>query len=75
VPTKADETALGLFHRKILRSIFEAMQDKGQWRRCNFELQWNFYKSNSKGNKKIFEFRNTFFLLVFELNLHQAYVL
>jgi hypothetical protein len=34
--SKADERALGLFERKILRSIFGAVQDKGQWRRrCN----------------------------------------
>jgi hypothetical protein len=31
--TKADERALGLSERKILRSIFGAVQDKGQWRR------------------------------------------
>jgi hypothetical protein len=37
--TKADERALRLFERKILRSIFGAMQVKGQWRRrYNFEL-------------------------------------
>jgi hypothetical protein len=37
--TKADERALGLFERKILRSIFGSVQDKGQWkRRHNFEL-------------------------------------
>jgi hypothetical protein len=37
--TKADERALGLFERKILGSIFGAVQDKGQWRRrYNFEL-------------------------------------
>jgi hypothetical protein len=37
--TKADERELGLFERKILRSIFGAVQDKGQWRRrYNFEL-------------------------------------
>jgi hypothetical protein len=36
---KAEERALGLFERKILRSIFGAVQDKGQWRRrYNFEL-------------------------------------
>jgi tRNA splicing ligase len=36
--TKADERAVGLFERKILRSIFGAAQDKGQWRRIyNFE--------------------------------------
>jgi hypothetical protein len=28
--TKADERTLGLFERKILRSIFGAVQDKGQ---------------------------------------------
>jgi hypothetical protein len=39
--TKAAERALGLFYRKILSSIFGAVQDKGQWRwRYNFE----FYK-------------------------------
>jgi hypothetical protein len=31
--TEADERALGLFERTILRSIFGAVQDKGQWRR------------------------------------------
>jgi hypothetical protein len=37
--TKAVERALGLFERKILTSIFGAVQDKGQWRRrYNFEL-------------------------------------
>jgi hypothetical protein len=37
--TKADERALGLFERKILRSVFGALRDKGQWRRrYNFEL-------------------------------------
>jgi hypothetical protein len=37
--TKADERALGLFERKILRSIFGAVQNKEQWRRrYNFEL-------------------------------------
>jgi hypothetical protein len=36
---KADERTLGLFERKILRSIFGAVRDKGQWRRrYNFEL-------------------------------------
>jgi hypothetical protein len=36
---KANERALGLFERKILRSIFGAVQDKGQWRRrYNSEL-------------------------------------
>jgi hypothetical protein len=36
---KAEERALGLFERKILGSIFGAVQDKGQWRRRhNFEL-------------------------------------
>jgi hypothetical protein len=39
--TKADERALGLFERKIHRSVFGAVRDKGQWRRrYNFE----FYK-------------------------------
>jgi hypothetical protein len=37
--TKADETALGLFERKILRSIFGGVWDEGQGRRrYNFEL-------------------------------------
>jgi hypothetical protein len=37
--TKSDEKALGLFERKILRSIFGVVQDKGQWRRrYNFEF-------------------------------------
>jgi hypothetical protein len=37
--TKAYETALGLFEKKILKSTFGAVQDKGQWRRrYNFEL-------------------------------------
>jgi hypothetical protein len=27
---KADEKALGLFERRILKSVFGAMQDKGQ---------------------------------------------
>jgi hypothetical protein len=37
--TKADDRALGLFGRKILRSVFGTVQDKGQWRRrYNFEL-------------------------------------
>jgi hypothetical protein len=31
--TKADERALDMFDRKILSSIFGAVQDKGQWRR------------------------------------------
>jgi hypothetical protein len=31
--TKAGERALELFERKILGSIFGAVQDKGQWRR------------------------------------------
>jgi hypothetical protein len=36
---EADETALRLFERNNLRSIFGAVQDKGQWRRRhNFEL-------------------------------------
>jgi hypothetical protein len=36
--TKADERAIGLFERKILKSVFGALQDKGQWRRYNFEV-------------------------------------
>jgi hypothetical protein len=37
--TKADKRALGLFERKILRSISGAVQDKELWRtRYNFEL-------------------------------------
>jgi hypothetical protein len=37
--TLADERALGLFEGKILRGIFGAVQDKGQWRRrYNFEI-------------------------------------
>jgi hypothetical protein len=37
--TLADERTLGPFERKILRNIFGAVQDKGQWRRrYNFEL-------------------------------------
>jgi hypothetical protein len=32
------EGALGLFGRRILRSVFGAVQDKGQWRGLNFEL-------------------------------------
>jgi hypothetical protein len=37
--TKTDERALGLFERKVLRCIFGAVQDKGQWiRTYNFEL-------------------------------------
>jgi hypothetical protein len=37
--TKADERALGLVERKILRRIFGAVQNKGQWRRrYSFEL-------------------------------------
>jgi hypothetical protein len=36
--TKADERALDLFERMILRSISRAPQDRGQWRgRKNFE--------------------------------------
>jgi hypothetical protein len=39
--TKADTTALGLFERKILRSIFGAVEDKGQWgKRYNFEIYY-----------------------------------
>jgi hypothetical protein len=41
----------------------------------SMDIQWNFYKSNFKGNKKKKSYRNTFFLLVFQLNLHQAFVL
>jgi hypothetical protein len=36
--TKADERAIGLFERKILKSVFGALQDKGQCRRYNFEV-------------------------------------
>jgi hypothetical protein len=37
--SEADERTLGLFERKILRSISRAVRDKGQWRRrYNFEL-------------------------------------
>jgi hypothetical protein len=37
--TKADGRALGLLEKKILRSIFPALQDIGQWRRrYNFQL-------------------------------------
>jgi hypothetical protein len=39
------------------------------------QIQWNLYESNFKGNKKYSSYRNTFFLLIFQLNLHQAYVL
>jgi hypothetical protein len=35
--TQADERALGLFERRILRSIFGVAQDERQWRR-----RWNF---------------------------------
>jgi hypothetical protein len=31
--TEADERALGLFERKVLRSIFGVVKDEGQWRR------------------------------------------
>jgi hypothetical protein len=31
--TKADERSLGIFERKILRCIFGAVQENGQWRR------------------------------------------
>jgi hypothetical protein len=37
--TKADERALGLFERKVLRSILGAVQDKGQWRRI-YNFVW-----------------------------------
>jgi hypothetical protein len=37
--TKADERALGLFERKVLRSILGAVQDKGQWRR-RYNFVW-----------------------------------
>jgi hypothetical protein len=37
--TLADERALDLFEGNILRGIFGAVQDKGQWRRrYNFEI-------------------------------------
>jgi hypothetical protein len=37
--TKADERSLEIFERKILRCIFGAVQENGQWRRSyNFEL-------------------------------------
>jgi hypothetical protein len=37
--TETDERALGLFERKILRSIFGAVRDEGQLRRrYNFDL-------------------------------------
>jgi hypothetical protein len=37
--TKADDRSLGIFERKILRCIFGAMQENGQWRRrYNSEL-------------------------------------
>jgi hypothetical protein len=36
---KTEERALGMFERRNLRSIFGALQDKGQWRRRrSFEL-------------------------------------
>ena len=39
VLTKEDENALSRFERKILRSIFGAINDRGQWRkRYNSEL-------------------------------------
>jgi hypothetical protein len=41
--TKAYERSLGIFERKILRCIFGAVQENGQWRRrYNFEL-YKFY--------------------------------
>jgi sorting nexin-29 len=37
--TKADERSLGIFERKILRCIFGAVLENGQWRKIyNFEL-------------------------------------
>jgi hypothetical protein len=39
VLSKADERSFGLFERRVLRCIFEAVQDKGTWRkRYNHEL-------------------------------------
>ena len=44
VLTKEDENALSRFERKILRSIFGAINDRGQWRRrYNSEL-YELYK-------------------------------
>jgi hypothetical protein len=36
VLSEADERALGLFERRVLRSISEAVQDKGTWRKRYF---------------------------------------
>jgi hypothetical protein len=42
---KADEKSLGIFERKILRCIFGAVQENGQWRRrYNFELYELYYE-------------------------------
>jgi hypothetical protein len=37
--TKVDERALRLFEIKILRSVFGAVRDKGQWRR-RYNFEW-----------------------------------
>jgi hypothetical protein len=37
--TKVDERALRLFEIKILRSVFGAVRDKGQWRR-RYNFKW-----------------------------------
>jgi hypothetical protein len=42
--SRSDEAMLGCFERKILRSIFGAMQEGGMWRRrYNYEL-YRLYK-------------------------------
>jgi hypothetical protein len=35
--TKSDNRMLGVFERRLLRSIFGAVQDKGHWKR-----KWHF---------------------------------
>jgi hypothetical protein len=35
VLSKADDRSLGLFERRVLRCSFEAVQDKGTWRKIH----------------------------------------
>ncbi|GFT37182.1 uncharacterized protein TNCV_1126481 [Trichonephila clavipes] len=44
--SRTDENMLSIYERKILRSIFGGIQEKGTWRRSNSELYRSFNESN-----------------------------
>ncbi|PRD35501.1 UNVERIFIED_CONTAM: hypothetical protein NCL1_11453 [Trichonephila clavipes] len=44
--SRADENMMSIYERKILRSIFGGIQEKGTWRRSNLELYRSFKESD-----------------------------